>query len=26
LGIGGLVFTDAYSCRQQLVAQGYLPA
>ncbi|MGY4044021.1 HAD family hydrolase [Aeromonas hydrophila] len=26
LGIGGLVFTDAYGCRQQLVAQGYLPA
>lgn len=26
LGIGGLVFTDAYSCRQQLVEQGYLPA
>lgn len=26
LGIGSLVFTDAYSCRQQLVAQGYLPA
>lgn len=26
LGIGGLVFTDAYSCRQQLAAQGYLPA
>lgn len=25
-GIGGLVFTDAYSCRQQLVTQGYLPA
>ncbi|WP_339013861.1 HAD family phosphatase [Aeromonas popoffii] len=25
LGIGGLVFTDAPSCRQQLLSLGYLP-
>ncbi|MDF8327852.1 HAD family phosphatase [Aeromonas salmonicida] len=26
LGIRGMVFTDAHSCRQQLVSLGYLPA
>ncbi|KTA80944.1 HAD family hydrolase [Aeromonas salmonicida] len=25
LGIRGMVFTDAYSCRQQLLSLGYLP-
>ena len=25
LGIGGLVFTDVPSCRQQLLSLGYLP-
>lgn len=25
LGIRGMVFTDAHSCRQQLLSLGYLP-